>query len=110
MLKPYGQLPEDDAYAAFREQAAILAEGGVDGFIIETMFDLREAVCALRGAKEAATANGAGTPREAGDLPIIASIAFGAEVVASDVYREGITGVTAADIAPGARATVAWKS
>ena len=64
MLKPYGPLSEDDAYAAFREQAAILAEGGVDGFIIETMFDLREALCALRAAKEA------------GDLPIIASIAF----------------------------------
>ena len=30
---------------------------------------------------------------------IIASIAFGAEVVAGDVYREGISGVTAADIA-----------
>lgn len=64
MLKPYGPLSEDDAYAAFREQAAILAEGGVDGFIIETMFDLREALCAIRAAKEA------------GGLPIIASIAF----------------------------------
>jgi 5-methyltetrahydrofolate--homocysteine methyltransferase len=64
MLKPYGQLSEDDAYAAFREQAAILAEGGVDGFIIETMFDLREALCAVRAAKEAS------------DLPIIASVAF----------------------------------
>ncbi len=64
MLKPYGQLDEDDAYAAFREQAAILAEGGVDGFIIETMFDLREALCAVRAA------------REASDLPVIASIAF----------------------------------
>jgi 5-methyltetrahydrofolate--homocysteine methyltransferase len=64
MLKPYGPLSEDDAYAAFREQAAILAEGGADGLIIETMFDLREALCALRAA------------REAGDLPVIASIAF----------------------------------
>jgi len=41
-----------------------LAEGGVDGFIIETMFDLREALCALRGSKEVA------------DLPVITSIAF----------------------------------
>ena len=64
MLKPYGPLSEDDAYEAFREQAAILAEGGADGLIIETMFDLREAVCAMRAAKEAC------------DLPIIASIAF----------------------------------
>src|SRR5205085_12187645 len=30
---------------------------------------------------------------------IIASIAFGVKVVAGDVYREGISGVTAADIA-----------
>jgi len=64
MLKPYGPLLEDEAYASFREQAAILAEGGVDGFIIETMFDLRESICALRAA------------REASGLPVIASIAF----------------------------------
>jgi 5-methyltetrahydrofolate--homocysteine methyltransferase len=64
MLKPYGDLLEEDAYAAFKEQAMILAEGGVDGFIIETMFDLREALCALRACKEAS------------DLPVIASIAF----------------------------------
>jgi 5-methyltetrahydrofolate--homocysteine methyltransferase len=64
MLKPYGQLPEEDAFVAFGEQAAILAEGGVDGLIIETMFDLREALCAVRAAREAC------------DLPIMASIAF----------------------------------
>jgi 5-methyltetrahydrofolate--homocysteine methyltransferase len=64
MLQPYGDLSEEEAYAAFKEQAAILAEGGVDGFIIETMFDLREALCALGACKEAA------------DLPVIASIAF----------------------------------
>jgi len=64
MLKPYGQLSEDDAFAAFKEQAAILAEGGVDGLIVETMFDLREALCAVRAAKEGC------------DLPVIASIAF----------------------------------
>ncbi len=34
----------------------------------------------------------------AAKVAIIASIAFGAQVVASDVYREGITGITAADI------------
>jgi 5-methyltetrahydrofolate--homocysteine methyltransferase len=64
MLKPYGPLSEVDAYAAFSEQAAILTEGGVDGFIIETMFDLREAVCAIRAV------------REVGEFPVIASIAF----------------------------------
>jgi len=64
MLKPYGQLSEDEASAAFREQAEILLEGGVDGLIIETMFDLREALCALRAV------------REAGTVPVIATIAF----------------------------------
>jgi homoserine dehydrogenase len=34
---------------------------------------------------------------------ILATIAFGARVVAGDVYREGISGVTAADIAYAAR-------
>jgi 5-methyltetrahydrofolate--homocysteine methyltransferase len=64
MLKPYGQLPEEDAFTAFKEQAAILAEGGADGLIVETMFDLREAILAVRAAKEAC------------DLPVIASVAF----------------------------------
>jgi 5-methyltetrahydrofolate--homocysteine methyltransferase len=64
MLKPYGRLSEDEAYAAFKEQAAVLVEGGVDGLIIETMFDLQEALCALRAA------------REVSDLPVMASIAF----------------------------------
>ena len=38
----------------------------------------------------------------AAKVAIIASIAFGAEVVDSDVYREGITSLTAADIASAA--------
>jgi len=64
MLEPYGDLPEEDAHAAFKEQAAVLAEGGVDGFIIETMFSLQEALCALKACREAA------------GLPVIVSIAF----------------------------------
>jgi 5-methyltetrahydrofolate--homocysteine methyltransferase len=64
MLVPYGDLPEVNAMEAFKEQATFLAEGGVDGFIIETVFDLREALCAIRACKQVAP------------LPIIASIAF----------------------------------
>lgn len=64
MLKPYGDLSVDDAYSSFKEQGVILAEGGVDGFIIETMFDLNEALCALRACKDAA------------DLPVFVSITF----------------------------------
>jgi 5-methyltetrahydrofolate--homocysteine methyltransferase len=64
MLKPHGDLSEESAYAAFVEQADILAEGGVDGFIVETMFDVREALCALAGCKKA------------GDLPVIVTMTF----------------------------------
>lgn len=64
LLEPYGTYSESDFYDNFREQAEVLAEGRVDGFIIETMFDLREALCALHACKEAAS------------IPVIASIAF----------------------------------
>ena len=64
LLEPYGPGTTAGALEAFREQARLLAEGGVDGFIIETMIDLREAECALRGCKEVS------------ELPVIACIAF----------------------------------
>ena len=67
LLEPYGTFKESQFYDAFREQAGILAETGVDGFIIETMFDLREAKCALRACKENFS------------LPVIVSIAFSSE-------------------------------
>ncbi|UCG57469.1 MAG: homocysteine S-methyltransferase family protein [Phycisphaerales bacterium] len=67
LLEPYGTFTESQLYDAFREQAEILAEAGVDGFIIETVFDLREALCALRACKE-------NFP-----LPALASIAFATE-------------------------------
>ena len=63
LIEPYGTLTEAEAFDAFAEQAGYLAEGGVDAFIIETMYDLREAVCAVRACKEHA-------------LPVIASMAF----------------------------------
>ncbi len=65
MLEPLGLLTPQQITASFREQAGFLAEAGVDGFIIETMVDLREAVCALRGCRLAAP-----------QLPVIASMAF----------------------------------
>lgn len=67
LLEPYGTFKESAFYDAFKEQAGILAEAGVDGFIIETMFDLREAVCAVRACKD-------NFP-----LPVAASIAFSTE-------------------------------
>ena len=67
LLEPYGTYKESQFYDAFKEQAEILAESGVDGFIIETVFDLREAVCALRACKENCP------------LPVMVSIAFDTE-------------------------------
>jgi 5-methyltetrahydrofolate--homocysteine methyltransferase len=54
LLEPYGDYTEENFYDTFKEQAAILAEGGVDGFIVETITDLREAVCALKACKDIA--------------------------------------------------------
>jgi 5-methyltetrahydrofolate--homocysteine methyltransferase len=67
LLEPYGTYKESQFFDTFSEQAGILAESGVDGFIIETMFDLREALCALRACKENFS------------LPVIVSIAFSTE-------------------------------
>jgi 5-methyltetrahydrofolate--homocysteine methyltransferase len=64
LLEPYGDLKESAAYAAFTEQAALLEEGGVNGFIIETMIDLKEALCALRACKEVSA------------IPVIVTMAF----------------------------------
>jgi 5-methyltetrahydrofolate--homocysteine methyltransferase len=49
---PVGTLKAEDARAAFKEQAKALDRAGVDIFIIETMYDIREAVEALRAVKE----------------------------------------------------------
>jgi 5-methyltetrahydrofolate--homocysteine methyltransferase len=67
LLEPYGDYKESDFYDTFKEQAQALAEAGVDGFIIETVFDLQEALCALRACKENF------------QLPAIVSIAFATE-------------------------------
>jgi 5-methyltetrahydrofolate--homocysteine methyltransferase len=67
LLEPYGTYKESKFYDAFREQTEILAEAGVDGFIIETVFDLREALCALGACKDNFS------------LPVIVSIAFSTE-------------------------------
>ena len=67
LLEPYGTFKESQFYDTYKEQAEILAESGVDGFIIETVFDLREAMCALHACKDNFS------------LPVIVSIAFATE-------------------------------
>ena len=67
LLEPYGTYKESQFYEAFKEQAEILAQAGLDALLIETMFDLREALCAVRACKENTS------------LPVLASIAFAME-------------------------------
>jgi len=63
VLPPLGGARAEDLLAAFREQTAALAGGGVDLLSIETMFDLREALAAVAAARETG-------------LPVIASMTF----------------------------------
>ncbi len=50
LLPPMGEADEPGLEAAFHEQCALLAEAGADLLSLETMYDLREARAALRGA------------------------------------------------------------
>ncbi|MBN1995258.1 MAG: homocysteine S-methyltransferase family protein [Anaerolineae bacterium] len=52
MMAPIGPLTYAQAVEHFAEQAAALAEGGVDGIHIETMSDLNEAKAAIEGARQ----------------------------------------------------------
>jgi 5-methyltetrahydrofolate--homocysteine methyltransferase len=54
-LKPQGEYTEDDFEKAFAVQAKGLAMGKVDFFMVETMFALREALCAVRGVRSASS-------------------------------------------------------
>jgi homocysteine S-methyltransferase len=85
-LLPLGTLAEEDALAAFREQAEGLLEGGVDGLIVETFSDVRE----LRLAVSAIRAISA-------DVPVVAQMAFSEE-------RLTFVGQTPAEVAGALRA------
>ena len=65
LMKPMGPLTYEAAVQAFSEQAAALAQGGVDAIWVETMTDLSEAKAAVVGA------------RQATELPIFCSLSFG---------------------------------
>jgi len=53
-LQPYGRVRPEDAVDAYREQAAALADAGVDLLVIETQTDLREMEQAVAAARDAA--------------------------------------------------------
>ena len=64
LMPPLGKLTYDAAVDMFAEQAAALAEGGVDCIYIETMSDLNEGRAAVEGAQRAC------------DLPIFCTFSF----------------------------------
>lgn len=75
LLQPMGTMTFEEARDAFAEQAAALAEGGVDVFWVETMSDLDELRAAVEGA------------RSVSRLPVAASMTF-------DTNRHTMMGVS----------------
>jgi len=63
-LKPQGEYSEAQFEESFAVQARALVSSGVDFLLIETMFDLREALCAVRAA------------RSVGEVPVFATMTF----------------------------------
>jgi len=63
-LEPLGNVKSDELKEAFADQARVLADGGVDGFIIETMTAIEEITIAIEAVKSVSS------------LPIFASLAY----------------------------------
>jgi 5-methyltetrahydrofolate--homocysteine methyltransferase len=79
LFQPLGPLTHDEGRAAFAEQAAGLAEGGVDALWIETMSSREELDAALEGAASV-------------DLPVVCTCSF-------DTNGRTMMGITPADLA-----------
>jgi len=65
LLAPIGTLTYEQALEIYAEQAAALAQAGVEVLYIETMSDLNEVKAAIAGAQQAAP-----------DIPIFATLSF----------------------------------
>ena len=64
LMEPYGLLTHDACVEAFAEQALALADGGVDLLVLETLFAVEEALCAVEGIQSATS------------LPLVVSFSF----------------------------------
>ncbi len=64
-LEPLGSLKPEELKEAFARQAKVLLDGGVDGFIIETMTALDEVTIAIEAVKSVG-----------GVVPVLASMSF----------------------------------
>ena len=86
LLKPYGDLDFEDAYAAYAEMIDAGAAAGADLIVIETMSDIYETKAALLAAKEHS------------DLPVLVSLTFdesgklltGADIPTAAAVVEGL--------------------
>lgn len=65
LMAPYGPLDPGAVRAAYADQARYLVAAGVDLLWVETMMDLREAVAAVDGARDAAP-----------HVPVVATLVF----------------------------------
>lgn len=63
-LEPIGDLPFEALIEVYREQARLLADAGVDLFVVETMMSLQETRAALIAIREVC------------DLPVMASLTY----------------------------------
>lgn len=63
-LEPIGDLPFETLIEVYREQARLLADAGVDLFVVETMMSLQETRAALIAIREVC------------DLPVMASLTY----------------------------------
>lgn len=64
LLRPAGMLTEEDATKSFTEQARLQAEAGVDLFLLQTFYDVKELLAAVKGVQAVS------------DLPILATMTF----------------------------------
>ena len=64
LLQPLGTLTTEEAFQAFKLQAELLDKAGVDVLLVETQFDLTEAIVAIDACRSCST------------LPIICSFSF----------------------------------
>lgn len=64
LLKPFGPLTSEEAFASYAEQAKALSDAGVDLLVIETQYDLTEMIAAIEAAHSVSS------------LPLVASFSF----------------------------------
>ncbi|WP_372589564.1 homocysteine S-methyltransferase family protein [Fervidobacterium pennivorans subsp. shakshaketiis] len=65
MIEPLGELKSKYVYNIFKEQVEVLVDVGVDGIIIETMSDIKEAKLAYLAARDVAP-----------EIPVLVSMTF----------------------------------